>query len=542
MNYSRREILLSHKMKKISILLATVFSWSLLSCSDDFPNEADSAIEGQPAFPATTISADSALAGFAKILSTAVSQRKDVREFLKSEALKKFDKNYDVLYVAVKDAKVGDRTFGEVLSDFSVDGQLEEIEKTVPALNVYLTRTAFLHIYPENLDVDDAYTPVAVEAKDSVNFYCDGMREFSLPKGEVPGFHVFVVGENSRVIVDNSTNKSLTAKPYRFVDDAFDGTKEEVSNLKSMTVPSSKVGQRALDAYKYFYSNDGSIHQMGLQRDYIYYGLTPNKTQGSYVKQASEYIGSIKVPISTMYKISDQRTSGDEYADPFVMQDGKIEKRGSGYSYADLVNIVWAKGAFDFQFEVITSTQSTASVSYVPLTPDQLWTISYTYSKKHKTWFHRTRHTYVINVNDFKAKDVIFDSPIDMGKWNIAEEALYRTVKVMEYDKGKEMTKSVTYSNEKMKSKNFKGNYKLSLGFTVKVVNVNTSADISNEKASQNTDKISTTVTEKWIETSDDLGQVRIYYYDPVIEGMNGSSPIVKTYNTGSVEFGVFVK
>lgn len=88
-------------MKKISILLATVFSWSLLSCSDDFPNEADSAIEGQPAFPATTISADSALAGFAKILSTAVSERKDVREFLKSEALKKFDKNYDVKVVNV---------------------------------------------------------------------------------------------------------------------------------------------------------------------------------------------------------------------------------------------------------------------------------------------------------------------------------------------------------------------------------------------------------------------------------------------------------
>ncbi|MGN0028494.1 MAG: hypothetical protein ACI35Q_02025 [Marinilabiliaceae bacterium] len=62
------------------------------------------------------------------------------------------------------------------------------------------------------------------------------------------------------------------------------------------------------------------------------------------------------------------------------------------------------------------------------------------------------------------------------------------------------------------------------------------------KKDSQNTDKISTTVTEKWTETSDDLGQVRIYYYDPVIVGMNGSSPIVKTYNTGSVEFGVFVK
>lgn len=527
-------------MKKSSILLAAISPWLLLACSDDLNKEVN--YEPQQIVSTTTVSVDSALSSFAQILSNAVSDRKDVREFLKTEALKKFDKNYDVLYIAVKDDLIGDRTFGEILSGYSADGQLDLIEQTVPDLNIYLTRTAFLDVYPENLDIDDASTPVAVAAKDSVNFYCEGMREFSLPKGEVPGFHVFVVGENSRVIVDNSTNKSLTPKRYRFVDDAFDGTKAETASLKSMTVPSAKVGQRALDAYKYFYSNDGSIHQMGLQRDYIYFGLTPNKTQGSYVKNVSEYIGSLKMPISTMYKIADQRTGGDEYADPFVQNDGKIEKRGTSYSYSDLVNIVWAKGTFDFQFEVITSSQTAAAISYVPLTPDQLWTISYSYSKKHKTWFHRTRHTYVINVNDFKAKDVIFDSPIDMGKWNIAEEALYRTVKIRECDKGKEITKSVTYSNEKMKSRNFKGDLKVSLGFNIKVVNANTSADISKETESKNTDKITTTVTEKWTETSDDLGSVRIYYYDPVIEGMNGASPIVKTYNTGSVEFGVFVK
>lgn len=133
-------------MKKICILLSAFFTWPLLSCSDDFSEEANSAIEGQPQFPATTISADSALAGFAKILSNAVSDRKDVREFLKAEALKKFDKNYDVLYVAVKDAPIGDRTFGDILSDYSAQGQLEEIEHAVPALNVYLTRTAFLNI------------------------------------------------------------------------------------------------------------------------------------------------------------------------------------------------------------------------------------------------------------------------------------------------------------------------------------------------------------------------------------------------------------
>lgn len=529
-------------MKNLHLLSAAVLIGLLPSCTDDFSKESNSGVEDPQTFCASTISADSAQSAFAKILSSAVSERKEVREFLKSEALKKFDKNYDVLYVAVKDELVGDRTFSEILSDYSEEGQLESIERSVPAINIYLTRTAFADVYPEDLDVEDAYTPVAVVANDSVEFYCDGEREFSLPKGEVPGFHAFVIGENSRVIVDSPTNKSLKATSFRFVDEAFDGTKGATSSLKSMVVPSAKVGQRALDAYKYFYSNDGSVHQMGLQRDYIYYGLTPSKTQGSYVKQASEYIGSIKVPIATMYKIADQRTSGDEYADPYVKVSKPIEKKGGAYSYNELVNEVWAKGAFDFQFEVITSTQNTVSVSYVPLTPDQLWTISYSYSRKHKTWFHRTRHTYVINVNDFKAKDVIFDNPIDMGKWNVAEEALYRIVKVSEYDKGKEMTKSVTYENEKMRSRNFKGDFKLSLGFNIKAVNVNTSADISPEKSSKNTDKVTTTVTEKWTETSDDLGMVRIYYYDPVIEGMNGSSPVVKTYNTGSVEFGVFVK
>ena len=58
----------------------------------------------------------------------------------------------------------------------------------------------------------------------------------------------------------------------------------------------------------------------------------------------------------------------------------------------------------------------------------------------------------------------------------------------------------------------------------------------------KNTEKETVFVTEKWTETSDDLGCVKIYYYDPVIESMSGSSPVVKTYSTGLVEFGIFVK
>lgn len=48
-------------------------------------------------------SEESALNNFAITLSKAVCSHQEVREFLRSEALKRFDKDYDVLYQLVKD-------------------------------------------------------------------------------------------------------------------------------------------------------------------------------------------------------------------------------------------------------------------------------------------------------------------------------------------------------------------------------------------------------------------------------------------------------
>ena len=89
-------------------------------------------------------------------------------------------------------------------------------------------------------------------ADDSVNFFSEGRFAFAMSKGEVPGFHVFVVGENQRVEVDSQEgNKNLSLRGFRFKDESFDGTKEVSSTLKSVTVSSANVGKRAIDAYKY---------------------------------------------------------------------------------------------------------------------------------------------------------------------------------------------------------------------------------------------------------------------------------------------------
>lgn len=58
------------------------------------------------------------LSDFAVILSKAINQEPELREFIRNEALKQFDKDHDVFYPFVKDAMVaGDKTFRDILAD-----------------------------------------------------------------------------------------------------------------------------------------------------------------------------------------------------------------------------------------------------------------------------------------------------------------------------------------------------------------------------------------------------------------------------------------
>lgn len=93
---------------KIKILFATLITCSGLFFSSCMDEEAvnvseDSMIGNENSeFEVNANSSFSssydALNQFAPLLSKVISERKDVREFLKAEALKCFDTNYDVLY------------------------------------------------------------------------------------------------------------------------------------------------------------------------------------------------------------------------------------------------------------------------------------------------------------------------------------------------------------------------------------------------------------------------------------------------------------
>lgn len=472
---------------------------------------------------------------FAGILSKVTYANKEVREFLKQESIKQFDKNYDVLYYLIKNEKIEGKTFKDILISYSSASEIEEIENAVPLLNILVPEIAFFDVSAENLDVEDNEIPVAVSGEKTTSLYLNGKEEVKLEKGEIPNFHVFVVNINSRVIIPS--NKNAGSNTVVFKSPNFDGTIKNNTPLKSTSwVDASIVGQKAIDAYKYFYKDDGSINQKAFQRDYIYYGITPTKQQGQLNRSVTEYISFIEINPNVYFEISDHKITDSFTNDPRInSKDGKIlttsqEKRS--LSEAELIDRLWTKGSYNFRFEIIKSNAAQPQIVYVPLKPNEIWNFNIDYSYRHSTWFRRSKNTYTINANKFTSKRVFLNKMVSLGKWNIADEALSKYVKIYEEDENADETLTETYEMSNAIKINFDGEgSKSGIGLKAGV-------------ETNSTEKVTKSITIKRKLDSDPLGFIEIYFYDPLVENVNHSTGTcnIHTYNTGKVEFGISVK
>ena len=521
------------------MFLSTFVSIYLLSCQD----EVEILNEESPSLSQSIsgIQKDSLMKEFVKILSSVVYEREDVREFLKNEAIKKFDKNSDILYANIKHSSINGESFRDILINKSSEEVISNVETNIPLLNILIPTLPFFDVTPENMDCSDKEIPVAyVDTKDGVKLYIDGACEGEVAAGEVPDFHVFVVNENSRVKVEDNISRNGDSHIV-FISPEYDGRRISRSDYvdsfisRSDTVPSSVLGSKAIESYSYFYKDDGSVNSKSYQRDYIYYGLTPTSQTGSLNRSVSEYLSFIKVNPKSYFKISDQQ-------DGFVNDDPKIQtdqytSKGTMHSLEEQITHFWTKGTYNFRIELYMSNLSKPLVKYLPLSPSDLWDFNIQHSAKKGNMFHRRKHTYKINVNDFTPKKVnLIDKDIAFGRWDLSEEALYRIVNVYEEDVATTRTYTETYELSKMTSLKIDGSVKFGLG-TDKV-----SGNVGSGTSQSTTETIKKTYTIERNEQDDDLGNVRIYFYDPIIEGKYGSQYIVRTYNTGIVEFGIFVK
>lgn len=508
------------------------------------------------------------LQNFSVTLSKAIYANKEVREFLKREAVKQFDRNYDVLYYPLKDQKVsGDKTFRDILVSYSSEKEMKDIERSVPLLNILIPRISFLNVFPEKLDVEDAELPVAIQRNDSTDLLLNGEKVSTLPANEFPGFNVVVVNENIRV----SATKNVMTRgsegelwSYEFKNESY--RNDEPVKTRSGFENTNRY-KKAREAFEVgFNRDDNSDHQRALQRDYIYFGMTPEKTSGQLNKSVTEYLSFIEVDPKVYTKISDQEKG--KSADPRIIQS-EVHIHAGTFTHEQLINLMWTQGAYNFIIEIGTSVANKPIKVIVPAYPDDIWDFHIKTYYRHGTMWRHFKNTYTIDPRDFTAKRYYLNpGKASLGKWDITQEGLSRYVSIYEEDnKDQEITETITYSFNRIKSSKFKGDVKVELGLGNN--NDKGNVDVSTEVSSSNTFKEDRTITMRKTESYENLGNIWIYFYDPIIDsrrtlsggstgGFGGHHIIAANggnrtfgssdpyqyhvYDTGSVRFGVDVR
>lgn len=527
-------------MKKyVFILLACA---SLFSCNNEV-DEVSPAGNGPQdnVAPIAKIDAGKAQQEFAKILSKAVFNNTEVRQFLKNEAIKQFDNDYDVFYPYVKDKVVAEsKTFRDILLSYCDDEKtLLEIEETLPLLNILVPDLSYVGDFrAENWDTSDNEVAVSyLTDKNEVELFADGENLDILEPGEIPGFPVLVVKNNERLKITASTKAAGTSLySYDFISDAFNGqlrpqTKSDTDiplnpEVADNFLPASEVDQSIVQAYIESKSNPSA-----LDRDYVYYGLSKaNPHNGVLNANVRETLYKFKIDFSKYGLIADQNTE-----DPHL-QD-VVNKKGP-LTNAEVLARIWTKGKFEIYFDAYMCIGKFGAIqcNSIPFSVEarELFDIAKIHLwRKHSTAFRHSKYTYSVDPKNLISKWVVTKNKVG-GKyvftapWDLANNSLNIIMAIYERDASITTTHSSTITSEFAGNANFSSTH--TDGGHVNKIDVGIGS-----KTSQ-----SETITTVREEKNDDLGRITASFCDPIIlsertkNGVKGYN--IFTLNNGAVE------
>jgi hypothetical protein len=529
-------------MKK-PLLLVLVLSILLNSCNkeDDYSNsDKEALIENLK---------EKNIQKFSEILSKVTYQRKDVREFLKNEALKQFDNDYNVLYYLVRNSKISGDSFRDILVSFSSEEDIYDIEKNVPLINILVPSISFFNISAHNLDANDNEIPVVVSKENTTDLYLNGKLEAKLEKGEVPDFHVFVVKENDRVDASSIHFNSLTAKnnsanlknTITFLSPNFNGLnnklkKDNLISNKSIIVNRNELSTIVLNSFSFFNQNVSSndiATNKAYQRDYIYYGITNKDSQGILNQNVTDYIDYLEVDPNIYFKLA---LNAPVKGNP-VITNNEVTQTKRQLSTEELIDRMWTKGAYEFKFEVFSENSSTSSFVIIPVKPSDIWDFNISHTRRNGTVFRSSKNTYKINPENFTSKVFRLNDMVAFNKWDISKESLHRFVNVSEVNLNQTITEEVSYTVSKIAEGKFNGSVKFGVGSK-------TSAELGGSGGY----KEETTEVKKFNRTynvGDDVlaGSIKVYFYNPIINNIHNNSECdLFYYSTGAIKFAIIPK
>jgi hypothetical protein len=326
-------------MKEKKILVFTfVFTLSLL-----FSCQQDDTLQVSPTTQQYTKEKNLQME-FAQILATALDDNPSLRSFLKQEALKQFNNDYDILYHMIKDSKVSTKeTIHTLLTRYAgSEERLNRIEENLPLLTIYVPELP--EFSAENWNPENQIPSVAIDVKENgdVFSYDAAGKRTTIPSGYIPAFPIVVVKQNERVVIaganDDASGRSSDPAfytnskfSYRFADAVFDGINGKTQNHSARVT--SEIDVANIDAY---------FSGVEWHRDYVYYGLTPTNPIGTFRHQYSEFIASIKFASSSALGIM-----SDQSGDPFPV----YVKSASG-------SPSWIDGTYEFHVKVLINARN----------------------------------------------------------------------------------------------------------------------------------------------------------------------------------------
>lgn len=341
-----------------TLVLLMMFSVGFVACQKDktiIRNENEAKEE------TLSVNADQKTA-FGRILSKAVSKNEALRAFLKSEAIKQLDNDYDVIYGFCKDHFVqGKETFQDVLTDFEeYPGQLEEIVINNPTLTILVPQLPGDVFSADTWDTKNTIPFVTANVGKAIPVYYDGIEVYRIKENEVPAIATLLVKDNERIRSKTPSLKAssgLNKTSYEFISEAFDGFSKTKSRATVQNDPNLRTFLNTFDFEVSPKIMQGAtefpITNGGWQRDYVYYNLKniPNP-KGVLDRSYYECISAIKITNSGLSLMMDQDDPTYSNTDNYNTRDEKRSYRGPGK--------FWRDGKFEIQIDVLINDISGA--------------------------------------------------------------------------------------------------------------------------------------------------------------------------------------
>lgn len=473
---------------------------------------------------------------FAIIMSKAIYAEPELREFVKNEALKRTDLDYDVFYPWIKDEVVSEgRSFENILREYDANSELDRITEALPLLTILVPDWTWVNeecFGPHKWQTESPDVGVSYLSSDSSHeIFHNGEYAFSLTDMEYSTAPVLIVKNNERIAYSGMTKSGEII--YDFNPDDYIDTQSEINTKASyeyeiidLEYETTNNIISAINLYgntraAYSKTNGTNVPQ----RDYIYYGMTSSITEGIVNKNYYERLYKIRIS-PTAKGVFDEPLgeTGTDYTGIEVKREGK----NNYLTESEILETAWGEGSIELTIKVYASNhplEKKLSVSF-----GDAFDVKKIILEKKINWLGNVKAwTYYLKIpEDLDASEWLESKWINVNYelfyWDLSAYPIEYYIEFVETDSGTIKYRDVKHSHT------FATNFTSSIEFPLDKVKIGWSYG--------STDTVSKTFeySESYTETDDKFGNFVVQYADKIVTSQTNSKATIRVYSTGYVD------